>query len=224
MLVTTWPMIWASGSEVLDADGTAATLNTPQAARVYALYRRMYAEGLVPSSAKNESGPTWTQDFSQGTIGIQPMGATALQRIEEHAQLQVGVAAIPGLDGGASSFAGGDVLGVSANTAHAAQAWDFILWTLSEQAQVEVVAKNRNITVRSDLDDNVYAQQDPRLVTFTQLARNGRTPIAVAFGKTFNDPNGPWISAVTDAIFGTGDVTAVLDRHDAAITDSLDGG
>lgn len=152
------------------------------------------------------------------------MGATALRNIEEASQLQVGVAAIPGLEGGASSFLGGDVLGISSNSRHADQAWDFIAWTLSEQAQVEVVAKNRYVTVRSDLDGNVYAQQDPRLVTFTQIARKGQTPYAVAFGKTFNDPNGPWISAVADAVFGTGPVSAALDRHNVSITASLSGG
>lgn len=223
MFATSWPMIWASGSKVLTDDGTASMLNSADATQVFQLYRRMYAEGLAPRSARNESGPSWTQAFSEGLVGIQPMGATALRNIEEASQLQVGVAAIPGLEGGASSFVGGDVLGISSNTRHADQAWDFIAWTLSEGAQVEVVAKNRYVTVRSDLDGNVYAQQDPRLVTFTQLARQGQTPYAVAFGKTFNDPNGPWISAVADAVFGTGDVGAALNRHNASITASLSG-
>lgn len=224
MFATAWPMIWASGSKVLNDDGTASLLNSAEATRVFAFYRQMYADGLVPRAAKNESGPSWTQAFSEGLVGIQPMGATALRSIEEASQLQVGVAAIPGLEGGASSFVGGDVLGISSNSRHADQAWDFIAWTLSEQAQVDVVAKNRYVTVRSDLDGNVHAQQDPRLVTFTQIARRGQTPYAVAFGKTFNDPNGPWIDAVADAVFGTGDVGAALDRHNASITASLSGG
>src|SRR5256885_12470579 len=42
----------------------------------------LYADGTVPASAKNESGPTWTQAFLDGKIGIQPMGATALQGID----------------------------------------------------------------------------------------------------------------------------------------------
>jgi multiple sugar transport system substrate-binding protein len=224
MFATSWPMIWASGSKVLNEDGTAAMLNSADATQVFEFYRRMYADGLVPRSAKNESGPSWTQAFSEGLVGIQPMGATALRTIEEASHLQVGVAAIPGLSGGGSSFLGGDVLGISSNSRHADQAWDFIAWTLSEQAQVDVVARNRYITVRSDLDDNVHAQQDPRLVTFTAIARRGQTPYAVAFGKTFNDPNGPWISAVADAVFGTGDVSAALNRHNASITASLSGG
>lgn len=224
ILFTTWPMIWASGGTVLDGQGTVSTINNAQAASVYALYRKMFQEGVVPASAKNENGPTWTQEFTNGLIGIQPMGSTSLQTIKEGPDLQVGVAPIPGLTGGSSSFVGGDVLGISANSTHAAQAWDFISWTLSEQTQVEVVAKNKNITARSDLADNSYARQDPRLVTFNKLAGEGQTPISVNFGKTFNDPNGPWTGAAIDAIFGSGDVADLLNKHNGAITESLSSG
>jgi multiple sugar transport system substrate-binding protein len=221
MLFTTWPMIWASGATVLDEKGTASTVDNEQAAAVYALYRRMFAEGLVPPAAKNENGPTWTQAFTEGKIGLQPMGATSLQGIKEGPDVQVGVAAIPGLTGGSSSFVGGDVLGIGANSTHAAQAWDFISWTLSEGAQVEVVAKNRNITVRSDLAGNTYAQQDPRLATFNKLAGEGQTPISANFGKTYNDPNGPWTATVTEAVFGSADPATALAKHNGAISESL---
>jgi multiple sugar transport system substrate-binding protein len=221
MLFTTWPMIWASGATVLNDQGTASTVDNPTAAKVYDLYRKMFQQGLVPAAAKNENGPTWIQDFSNGDIGIQPMGATALQTMKEGPNLSVGVAPIPGLTGGSSSFVGGDVIGISANSTHAAQAWDFIAWTLSEGAQVDVVAKNKNITVRSDLSDNTYAKQDPRLGIFNRLASEGQTPISVNFGKTFNDPTGPWTATVTEAVFGSADVASVLQQHNGAITESL---
>jgi multiple sugar transport system substrate-binding protein len=221
MLFTTWPMIWASGQTVLNDAGTASTITNDAAGKIYALYRKMYDEKIVPPSVKSESGATWTQDFSNGLIGLQPLGATVLQQLKEGSDLQVGVAPIPGLTGGSSSFVGGDVVGISANSKHAAQAWDFISWTLSDGAQVDVVAKSRNITVRSDLADNKYAKADPRLVTFNQLASQGQTPISVNFGRTFNDPSGPWTSMVTDAVFGSGDPADSLQKHNQAVTDSL---
>ncbi|HEX6354690.1 sugar ABC transporter substrate-binding protein [Actinophytocola sp.] len=223
-LFTSWPMIWASGGEVLNEEGTASTIDNSTAAQVYGLLRKMYADGVVPPAAKNESGPTWTELFGQGKIGIQPMGATGLQGIEEGPNLQVGVAPIPGLNGGSSSFVGGDVLGISSNSQHAAAAWDFISWTLSEDAQVEVIAKSKNITVRSDLADNTYAKQDPRLGVFNKLASEGQTPISVNFGKTYNDPNGPWTATVIDAVFGTADPATALREHNSAITESLSSG
>ncbi|HEX5401558.1 MAG TPA: sugar ABC transporter substrate-binding protein [Pseudonocardiaceae bacterium] len=220
-LFTSWPMIWASGGTVLNTQGTASTIDNPTAAKVYGLLRQMYTDGSVPRSAKNESGPTWGQAFADGKVGIQAMGATALQGLKEGPGLQVGVAPIPGLTGGTSSFVGGDVLGISADSKHAAAAWNFISWTLSEQAQVQVVAKSKNVTVRSDLVDNTYAKQDPRLGVFNRLPGIGQTPISVNFGKTFNDPDGPWTEAVIDAVFGKGDVGSILQQHNSAITQSL---
>jgi multiple sugar transport system substrate-binding protein len=223
-LFTSWPMIWASGGTVLNEQGTASTIDNPTAVGVYAWLRGMYTDGIVPESAKNESGPTWTQAFVDGKIGIQPMGATALQGMKEGTDLRVGVAPIPGLTGGSSSFVGGDVLGVSANSQHAAAAWDFISWTLSDGAQVETVAKSKNITVRSDLADNTYAKQDPRLGVFNRLASEGQTPISVNFGKTFNDTNGPWTATVIDTVFGSGDPAAALHNHNTSISESLSSG
>jgi multiple sugar transport system substrate-binding protein len=217
-------MIWASGGKVLNEQGTASTIDNPQAAKVYGVLRQLYAEGVVPPSAKNENGTTWTQLFGEGKVGVQPMGATALQGIKEGPDLQVGVAPIPGLTGGSSSFVGGDVLGIGANSQHADAAWDFISWTLSKKAQVDVVAKNKNITVRADLADNTYARQDPRLGVFNKLAGEGQTPISVNFGKTFNDPNGPWTQTVIDAVFGTADPATALRDHNSAITESLSSG
>lgn len=223
-LFTSWPMIWASGGEVLNEQGTASTIDNPIAAQVYSVLRQMYTDGVVPESAKNESGTTWTQLFTEGRIGIQPMGATALQGLKEGPDLQVGVAPIPGLKGGSSSFVGGDILGISSNSEHAAAAWDFISWTLSEEAQVDVVAKSKNITVRADLADNSYAKADPRLGVFNKLAGEGQTPISVNFGKTYNDPNGPWTQTIIDTIFGADDPATALRNHNSAITESLSSG
>jgi len=224
MLFTTWPMIWADGGTVINDKGDASTIDNPQAAAIYSLYRKMFSEGLTPASVKSENGPTWTQAFTDGKIGIQPFGATALQTMKEGPALQVGVSPVPGLNGGKSSFVGGDVIGITSTSKHTDQAWDFISWTLSDQAQVEVIAKNKNSPVRSDLASNKYAAQDPRLVTFNQLSTEGQTPISVNFGQTYNDPNGPWTSAVFDAVFGSKEPAQELDDHNGSISASLSGG
>lgn len=224
MLFTTWPMIWASGGSVLNDQGTASTIDNTHATQVYDLYRKMVANGVVSGAVKNESGTTWTQSFFEGNVGIQPMGATVLQAAKEDATLQIGVAPIPGLDGKSSSFVGGDVLGISSTSSKANQAWDFISWTLSDAAQIDVVAKNKNITARSDLASNKYAQQDPRLQTFNKLAAEGQTPISVNFGQTYNDPNGPWTKAITDVLFGTAPVRDALASNNSSITSSLSSG
>ena len=56
---------------------------------------------------------------------------------------------------------------------------------------------------------------------FNKLAGEGKTPISVNFGKTYNDPNGPWTSTVTEAVFGSGDPAGILSQHNGSITESL---
>ena len=66
------------------------------------------------------------------------------------------------------------MLGISPIGKQAEAAWDFVAWTLSEEAQIEVMAKNKNITVRSDLASNPYPTQDPRLGSSTSSSARGR--------------------------------------------------
>ena len=58
----------------------------------------------------------------------------------------MGVAPIPGLDGGESTFVGGDAHRHLRRPARRpTQAWDFLSWTTSDEAQVEVIAKNKGV-------------------------------------------------------------------------------
>ena len=53
------------------------------------------------------------------------------------------------------------------------QAWNFLAWLESDDAQVEVVAKDGNVVSRTDLANNKYTAADPRLVTDQQGRRQG---------------------------------------------------
>ena len=215
---TFWPSVWASGGTVLAPDGRSSTIASRQMADVFSLYRALYQEGVAAPASKDEAGPTWLAALKGGKVGIAP-GPSAWLDLIEKAGVDVGVAAIPGLDGGESTFVGGDAVGIGATSAHAAQAWDFVAWTLSDAAQVEVVAKGKGVPVRTDLAVNAYSSADPRLVTINTIAAKGQTPYARNFNASFNDPQSPWLRAVRGALFG--DAPAALAEGDAAITASL---
>jgi multiple sugar transport system substrate-binding protein len=53
---------------------------------------------------------------------------------------------------------------------------------------------------------------------FNSVGANGQTPLAKNFGATFNDPQGPWIVLMQDAVFGDG---ANLEANNQAMNDSL---
>jgi multiple sugar transport system substrate-binding protein len=215
-LVFTWfPSVWAAGEDVIDAEGTTSLLASPTATEVYDTWRDLWSSGAVLPSSRDEAGPTWTAGFTEGKVGLMLYPATLLSSTQG---FDVGVAGIPGPDGGASTFVGGDGIGISKDSTKAAQAWNFLSWLVSEQAQVEVLAKNNDVVSRSDLADNAYAAEDPRLVTINEVAAQGRTPVARNFQQAFNATNSPWLTLVRDAVLGDGaavaqnndEITAVL--------------
>lgn len=107
---------------------------------------------------------------------------------------------------------------MSKDSKKATQAWNFLSWMMSEEAQVEVLAKNKDVVSRSDLAKNKYATADPRLVTINEVAGKGDTPVAMNFQQAFNAPNSPWLTLVRNQVLNaSGDtqkdnseITAVL--------------
>jgi multiple sugar transport system substrate-binding protein len=218
---TWWPILWAEGGSVMNPEGTQSNLNSPEAKELYTTFASMWADGTIDPSSQQEAGPTWTASFPKGTIGIQPMPAS-LQGLAtaELADADIGVAAIGGLTKGESTFVGGDSIGVSKDSKHVDQAWNFLSWMLGDTAQVEVVAKGGNVVARTDLASNKYSSADPRLVLFNQIAGKGQTPFALRFGQTYNDPQSPWVALLRAAVFDKAD-SAKIDQLNGDINTSL---
>ncbi|MFT4109767.1 ABC transporter substrate-binding protein [Propionicimonas sp.] len=217
-LVFTWfPSIWASGDQVMSADGTQSLLNGANAKKVYDDWADMWKSGAVLPSSKDEAGPTWTAGFTSGKVGLMLYPATLLSSTP----FDVGVAGIPGVGGGASTFVGGDGIGISKDSTHAAQAWSFLNWMMSEDAQVNVLAKDNDVVSRSDLANNEYSSKDPRLITINEVAGKGDTPVALNFQQAFNAVGSPWVTMVRNQVLnqaGTVDtdndqITAVLGQQ-----------
>ncbi|MFI9169974.1 ABC transporter substrate-binding protein [Streptomyces lincolnensis] len=213
---TWWPSVWAAGDDVLNEDGTEAQLASATAKKVYDTYRGWVKDDIVAPGARDETGVTWTGVFPKGKVGVMPMPSTTLGLMPKG--LDLGVAPIPGPDGGKSTFVGGDAIGISATSDKADQAWNFLAWSVGDKAQVDVVAAHKDVVARTDLASNKHSEADPRLVTINELVAEGRTPYAMKFGQTFNDPNGPWLTLMRDAVFGDG---ASVDKNNDAVTASL---
>jgi multiple sugar transport system substrate-binding protein len=217
--VFTWfPMIWASGEQVMNEEGTESLLAGDAAQEVYSIWRELAEAGAIAPGAAEETGATWTAAFQEGNVGVMPYPATLLSTASE--TVDVGVSGIPGVDGGVSTFIGGDGLGISKDSESADQAWNFITWLLSEDAQLEVLAKNGDVLARTDLADNEYSQADPRVMTVNEVAADPKsaTPFARNFQQAFNATDSPWLTLFRNAVFGDGDS---VDEDNEAITEVL---
>lgn len=220
-IFTFTPLIWASGGDVLNAQGTAATLDTPTVKAALSLYKRMWDGKMMPPGAKTDSGTNFFSAFATGKIGMAGSGAFSIGSLKkDYPQLNFGVAPLPGQKGGSSSFAGGDVIGIPTGSRNVKDAQDFITWALSPEVQVQQFAKNGSIPVRTDLASNQYSKLDPRYVTVATLMAKGRTPYTLRYNELINDANGPWLGMIQDAVFG-GDVDAAVKKAQARFTQIL---
>ena len=213
--VFTWfPFIWASGDEVISADGTEALLASDSAKAVLAAYRDMYEYGAIGVGSREETGATWTAPFSQGKVGVMQYPNTAVFAAIE-AGIDVGVTGIPGVDGNVATFLGGDALGVSRDSENVDQAWNFLAWLVGDEAQLEVLAKAGEVPARVSLLDNEYTSADPIAVTMNATVEYGRTPVAPLFAEAFNASGSPWVQLIRNAVF---EGTDTVDADNDAIT------
>ncbi|MGW4792802.1 ABC transporter substrate-binding protein [Nonomuraea sp. NPDC004297] len=213
---TFWPSVWAAGGQVMNPEGTTSLNDQPAMTEVFKIWRELYEKKATGPTAKEEQGPTWTGFFPKGEIGVMPMPSTTLGLMPK--DMKIGVTPIAGPDGGESTFVGGDSVGISATSKNADAAWDFLSWTVSDTAQVEVMAKNKDVLARIDLAANKYSAEDPRVVLINSLVAKGRTPYALRFGQTYNDPQGPWLRLAREAVFGD---AAQATQLNAEVTKSL---
>lgn len=202
-IFTFMPYVWASGGDILNADGTKATVNpNSQLKNGMSFYHSMWAAGDIPAGSRSDDGTNFLTPFTTGKIGMQGSGAFAIGTLKnQYPNIDFGVTPLPGENGGSSSFAGGDVIGVPKGSNHVNEAFDFINWCLSPDVQVEQFAKNGSIPVRTDLASNKYSKLDPRYEIISQELTVGKTVYSAKENELINDNNGPWLAMLQKGIF-----------------------
>ena len=219
-----FPSVWADGESVMNKDDSQATLNNDSMKGVLDAYKELAntTNGLGAGS-KEETGATWTAPFANGKIGVMPYpntSTTALFDAEKDGGFEVGVAPIPGTkEGKTSTFLGGDAMGISKDSKHVAQAWNFLYWLMQSDAQKEVFADQGDTASNIQTLKTAYKDADPRIQTINSVIidGNGQTPKSPAFNEAFNAAGSPWQLLVQNAVWGSGDLKA----DNKAVTDVL---
>jgi multiple sugar transport system substrate-binding protein len=221
-LYTLFPYAWAAGVKPLSDDGKKADIDNDAFKQVFRLYKQLNDEKLVAASDKAQDGSTWPNNFLGGKVGMLALGSPIVGALQQQKIFEWGVTALMSPDGSnTSTFIGGDVAGISVNSSHKAQAWDFLKWTLEENAQVEIICKNGDLPGRTDLTGNKYTAADPRTKKIADGLAKGSTPFALPVGDLFNNPNGPWLETIRGAIYGN-DMDKALADGQRKIQEGLD--
>ncbi len=197
------PLVWASGGDILNADGTQATLtSSSQVKDALNFYHRLWSEGVVDPGSKVDDGTNWFTGFAADKVGMVGAGAFELSTLKtKNSNINFDVTPLPGENGGLSSFAGGDNIVIPRGSQHVNEAFDFMQWNLQDAQQVGITSKNGGLPVRTDLASNQYSKQDVRYITAGNAVAQGRTPYSLYYDQLINDANSPWLKMLQSAIF-----------------------
>ncbi len=210
-IFTTSPMMVAAGSKILPANGKDDALTGDGVKQVLETFKAMWNEGLIPKNAQADSGANFASVFKSGKIGIQGTGGFLLSELKKDVpDMNFGVTFLPGVKKGqVSSFVGGDVVAIPKGSKHLAAAKAFIAWELTDEAQLEGLAKNNILPSRPALADNKYFKADPRVVVTAKAIGVGYVPWVYHFADMVNSDSSPWINMLQRAIFD-GDVDGAI--------------
>jgi multiple sugar transport system substrate-binding protein len=202
---TMYPQIWASGGQILTGAGTGtqkATLtSSPPVAAALNFYHTMWAQKLVPPSAKTSDVSTWLTPFESNKVGMEAIGSFAVATLKQQKNLHFNLAFLPGQNGGYSSYAGGDEIAIPSGSKHQVQAEEILKWATSTAAQQEI-AKLGVVPTRVSIAENYYPKLDPRYKVLAQAMAHGTAPYTTHFEQLMNTVSSPWQSLINDAIFG----------------------
>ena len=205
------PLVWAAGGDVLNEDGSKATVDTPAMAGALDHLRRLWAARTIPPSARNDGAENTISTPASGKVGMWAGGAYTITGVRRLApDMDLGATFIPGeMPGQWASFAGGDTITIPKGSRQPGIAWDFIRWTLSPEVQVGILARNNFIPVRTDLADNDYSARSPVFRVAIAAMAKGRTPYSFVYNDLLNSPQGPFLRMLQRAVFD-GDVPGAI--------------
>jgi multiple sugar transport system substrate-binding protein len=206
-IFVTSPMMVAAGAKLLPAKPGEKALQGDGVKDVLTEMHDMWTEGLIPPSAQADNGSNFVTAFEAGKIGIQGGGGLLLSDVKKAApNLNIGVGLLPGTQPGqVSAFVGGDVIAIPAASKHPDLALKFIHWEMTDDAQLNGLAKNNILPSRPSL----APQDDPAVVMTAKALSIGFTPYAFHFNDMVNADSSPWLQMIQTAIFG-GDIDGAI--------------
>ena len=184
MTMFTWlPFAWMNGAQLITDDGADTSLDSAEGIAALQFWADL-------ATYAPEGAPTYDYgDYYNGFITEQVAmifgGSWHVMTIANDAPtLDFAIIPFPVPSAGtdSSAFMGGDIMGITSQSEHPDEAWEFIEFCLSAEVQVEILAKNGTVPVRRSLSmENEYFDRDPRYQVFAAGGAFGRAPKALNY-------------------------------------------
>jgi multiple sugar transport system substrate-binding protein len=202
-IFTVAPMMWATGAHVVPTSASDEALRDGDIKGVLEILHKMWTEGLMPEAVRGAGPSEFHSAFYPGKLGMFAHGNFQIGLITNKApNLDFGITFIPGLkEGEVSSFAGGDVISIPKGAKHPDEAVAFLQWVMTDEPQIEVYAKGNFLPSRTDLVNNKYFKDNPKLLKAAGAVAIAQTPWTFHFNDMVNDASSPWLKMIQRSVF-----------------------
>lgn len=175
---TFMPFAWQAGAELVNADATEFTLDSPEMVAALTEYQSFFTDKLAPTELPQGS---LEPDFMAGKIASfvsGPWHVGILQELDSAGMSNVALAPLPAGDKEAS-FIGGANLAVFGDTGNRDTAWKFVQWLSQPDVQVKWYEQVKDLpSVASAWEDPAIAD-DPFLAVFGKQLESAMAPPSI---------------------------------------------
>lgn len=189
-MFTFMPYVWNNGGEVLSEDGKTCELGEDNAVAALSMFNDLTNKYKVtPPSVTTYSWNEAQDAFLTGKASQVVLGSAAIYSFinGDNEDINWGACLLPKGPNGTeyASFSGGDSIGITSQCKDVDAAWDFIQYGLSEEVQVEELAKGGLLPARSDLFDNEYFNSTPEYQILKKALEVGHTPVSLKYDEMY---------------------------------------
>jgi multiple sugar transport system substrate-binding protein len=192
MTAFTWtPHLWMNGGDVgteENARRTKVTLNSKEAEEALQYWADLAKS--APAGAPTYAYDDYYNGFTSEKVAMIFGGSWHIVAMSnDKPLLDFGVVLFPTPKEGqpSSSFMGADDIGIPAQTKHFEEAWEFLKFAISDEAQRDIIAKAKTVPGRLDIAlKNEYFDEDPRHYVFAQSGKVGKAPYTTKWVEETN--------------------------------------
>lgn len=170
------PFAWSNGAEVMDADQTTWTLDTPEVTGAVDYIDSFFADGIANRNPDAEAGST-TAAFVDGSVPMFMSGPWDIPGLKtaggEGFEDKFGVGLIPASpDGTSTSFAAGANLAVFKDAENPEAAWKLVEWLSQPEVQVDWFSAVNDLPAQESAWDDPTLTADPKVAGFGEQLKS----------------------------------------------------
>ncbi|MEW6511176.1 MAG: ABC transporter substrate-binding protein [Bacteroidota bacterium] len=203
------PFLWQAGGVEFSPDGSEARFNSAAGVAALSLWKSIYdLEDFSKFGIAHDLG------FASGKLAMVLDGPWNLPRYRAMKDVEWRVAPLPAGPAGRATYLAGEQLVIFRQSAHAAEAWEFIRWMLRPDIQAKFSIASGYLPVRKSVTQlqeyRDHLATDPGLAAFVDEMPMGRSRKQVGHNRV--EINRALAGAIEKATLGKSDPKACLDE------------